>query len=412
VSRLPTAPPPPALPFPGGPDDPSWDCPVLHVDMDAFYASVATRDRPELQHVPVIVGGGHRGVVLSANYAAREHGVRSAMPTTRARRLCPQAVVIQPDPDLYAQVSAAVMENFRRVTPLVEALSLDEAFLDVRGAVRRLGSPLAIAEQLRAAVHDEQGITCSVGVAASPAVAKVASRRAKPDGVVVVPPADLVGFLHPLDVGELWGVGEKTRDLLHRLGLVTVGDVAHTPVRTLQRAVGQALGAHLHELAWGADRRVVVERRSSDEPDRSMGADETFGRDTDDREVVVRELLRLSARVTRRMRVAGVAGRTVTVKVRFADFTTLTRSRTLPEATDVTQEVYRAAVRLYDGLGLQRARIRLVGVRVEGLRPRGEVHHQLALDEPEHGWAEADRAVDRAVHRFGPGVVRPASLLA
>ncbi len=391
--------------------DPSLACPVLHVDMDAFYASVATRDRPDLAGRPVIVGGGQRGVVLSASYEARERGVGSAMPMTRARRLCPRAVVIAPDFELFGQVSASVMENLRAVTPLVETVSLDEAFLDVRGASRRLGSPVEIAEQLRAVVHDEQGITCSVGVAPSVSVAKVASRRAKPDGVVVVPPDALTSFLHPLDVGELWGVGEKTREVLHRLGLVTVGDVAHTAERTLCRALGPAQGRHLHELAWGVDGRVVTAHRGPDEPDRSMGANETFRRDTDDREVVLRELLRLSERVAGRMRVAGVAGRTVTITVRFADFTTITRSRTLPEATDVTQEVYRAAARLYDGLGLQRARLRLVGVRAEGLVPRDRVQRQGMLGEREHGWPEADRAVDRATHRFGAAAVRPASLL-
>jgi DNA polymerase-4 len=387
------------------------DTPILHVDMDAFYASVAVRERPDLRDVPVIVGGGQRGVVLSANYLARSHGVRSAMPMTRARRACPQAVVLAPDFETFGRVSASVRENFRQVTPLVEVLSLDEAFLDVRGSTRRLGSPLAIAERLRATIHDEQGITCSVGVAASVSLAKLASRRAKPDGVVVVPPAEVTSFLHPLDVGELWGVGEKTREMLHRLGLVTVGQVAHTPVRTLQRAVGDTLGSHLHRLAWGMDERRVTPRAGPDEPERSMGADETFGRDIDDREVIVRELLRLSARVTGRMRVAGVAGRTVTIKVRFADFTTITRSRTLPEATDVTQEIYRAAVGLYDRLSLQRARLRLVGVRVEGLVARESVQRQLVLGEREHGWSDADRAVDRAALRFGSAVVRPATLL-
>ncbi len=401
--------------------DRSRSTPILHVDMDAFYASVMTRDRPELQDVPVIVGGGHRGVVLAANYPARQYGVRSAMTGTRAHRLCPQAVVLHPDYDTFTSVSTAVMENFRRVTPLVEAISLDEAFLDVRGATRRLGSPLQIAEQLRAVIHDEQRITCSVGVAASVSVAKLASRRAKPDGVVVVPPEEITSFLHPLDVGELYGVGEKTQAMLHRLGLVTVGNVAHTPLRTLKRAIGDHLGAHLHELSWGADRREITPRsagvfghghRSGEgDPDKSMGAQETFGRDTDDREVIARELLKLTAKVTRRMRTAGVAGRTVSITVRFADFTTITRARTMGEATDVTQEVYQTALRLYDALGLQRARIRLVGVRVEGLLPRTQVHRQLLLGEREHGWSDADRAVDRAALRFGSASVRPASLL-
>ncbi|MCD4526328.1 DNA polymerase IV [Nocardioides sp. cx-173] len=396
---------------------PTTTTPILHVDMDAFYASVATRERPDLQGVPVIVGGGHRGVVLSANYVARQYGVRSAMTGTRARRLCPHAVVLAPDYDTFTTVSTAVMETFRRVTPLVEAMSLDEAFLDVRGSMRRLGPPVRIAEELRARIHDEQGITCSVGVAASVSVAKLASRRAKPDGVVVVPPEQITSFLHPLDVGELYGVGEKTQAMLHRLGLVRVGDVAHTPLRTLQRAVGDALGRQLHDLAWGTDRREIVARTASafglggGEPDKSMGAQETFGRDTDDREVVLREVLKLTAKVTGRMRVAKVAGRTVSITVRFADFTTITRARTLAEATDVTQEVYRAAVGLYDALGLQRARIRLVGVRVEGLMPRERVHRQLVLGERERGWADADQAVDRATRRFGASAVRPASLL-
>lgn len=385
--------------------------PILHVDMDAFYASVATRDRPELADVPVIVGGGARGVVLSANYLARRSGVGSAMPMTRARRLCPDAVVIAPDFALVERVSGSVMALFRQVTPAVEAASLDEAFLDVSGAARRLGTPEEIAEQLRSAVHDEQRITCSVGVAATPTVAKMASRRAKPDGVVVVPPEEVTAFLHPLDVGELWGVGEKTREQLHRLGLFTVGDVAHTPVHTVQRALGGVLGGRVHALAWGVDDRVVTPRSGPHAPERSTGADHTFDRDVDDPDVVVTELLRLSAKVTGRLRSAGVAGRTVTIRVRFADFTTITRSRTLSEATDVTVEVHRAAVTLYRSLGLQRARLRLVGVRVEGLVPRDQVHHQMLLGEKEHGWADAERAMDRATRRFGASAVRPARLV-
>ena len=391
--------------------DLSHDCPILHVDMDAFFASVAIRDRPDLADVPVIVGGGHRGVVLSATYQARAYGVHSAMPMTRARRMCPQAVVLSPDYTDFESVSSSVMEIFRQVTPVVETLSLDEAFLDVSGALRRFETPLQVAEHLRARVYDEQRITCSVGIANAPSVAKLASRRAKPDGVVVVPPHRVTSFLHPLDVGELYGVGEKTREQLHRLGLVTVGDVAHTPVATLRRALGPHAGAHVHALAWGDDRREITSRRGAHEPDKSIGCDETFGRDTDDREVVLREVLRLSAKVAGRMRRAEVAGRTVTLKVRFADFTTITRSRTMPEATDVTSEIYATAVGLFTALGLQRARVRLVGVRVEGLVPRSSVQRQLVLGEREHGWAEADRAVDAAVLRFGGHAVRPASLL-
>jgi DNA polymerase-4 len=399
-------------------DAPATSTPILHVDMDAFYASVLLRDRPDLQDRPVIVGGGHRGVVLAANYPAREYGVRSAMTGTRAHRLCPQVVVLQPDYALFTAVSASVMEVFRRVTPLVEAVSLDEAFLDVRAAGRRAGGPVELGEWIRATVHDEQRIACSVGVAASISVAKLASRRAKPDGLLVVPPDEVSAFLHPLDVGELYGVGEKTRARLHRLGLVTVGDVARTPVADLRRRLGHHLGGHLHDLAWGADVRQVSPGRAGvfghggGTPDRSMGAQETFGRDTDDREVVLRELLRLTAKVTARLRAADLAGRTVAITVRFSDFTTITRSRTLGEATDVTQEVYAAAVHLYDALDLRRTRIRLVGVRVEGLVPREQVERQGVLGERERGWSDADRAVDRAARRFGSAAVRPASLLA
>jgi DNA polymerase-4 len=383
----------------------------MHVDMDAFYASVELRQRPELRGTPVIIGGSQRGVVLSATYEARALGVRSGMSSGQARRLAPHATFLPPDFDSYTEVSRAIVAVFAGVSAAVESASIDEAFLDLTGSLKMYGPAAAIGERLRATVADEQAITCSVGMAATVAVAKLASRRAKPDGIVVVPPAAVTTFLHPLDVGELWGVGEKTADLLHRLGLRTVGDVAHTPLTTLQRAVGVGMAHQLHQLAWGEDRRVVLARRGHDEPDKSMGADETFGRDTDDRAVVLREILRLSAKVAGRMRTARVAGRTVTLKVRFADFTTITRSRTRSEATDVTQEIYRTASELFTALGLQRARIRLVGVRVEGLVPRDTVQRQLVLGEREHGWSEADVAVDRATRKFGTTAVRPATLL-
>ena len=385
-------------------------CFVLHADMDAFYASVAMRDRPELADRPVIVGGGQRGVVLSASYPARRHGVRSAMPMTRARRLCPAATVIAPDFARFAAVSSAVMEIFRTVTPLVEVLSLDEAFLDVSGAARRIGPPSLVAEHLRARIFDEQAITCSVGVATTKHVAKLASRAAKPDGVRVVPRAGVTAFLHPLPVEELWGVGEKTATVLRRLGLCSVGDLAHTPLPTLRRALGPALAAHLHSLAWGGDDRLVTPRRGPDEPERSLGSDETFPRDTDDPALVLRELLRLSTKVGARLRAAGMAGRTVTLKVRFSDFTTITRSRTLPDPTDVTAEIYATAASLYAGLGLQRARVRLVGVRLEGLVEAATAARQLQLGARERSWPEAERAVDQAVGRFGFAVVTPASL--
>jgi len=382
---------------------------VLHVDMDAFYASVELRSRPNLRGRPVIVGGGStRGVVLSATYEARAFGVHSAMPMMRARRLCPQAVVLPPNPAAYRDASAGIMELFRSVTPLVEPIALDEAFLDVSSALRRLGRPAQIGEWLRARVADEQQITCSVGVASTKFVAKLASARCKPDGLQVVPPAEVVAFLHPLPVGALWGVGERTGETLVRLGLRTVGDLAHTPVGTLQRALGSAVGSHLAALAWGRDERRVV----AHEPDKSVGAEETFGRDVDDPAVIHRELLRLSDRTAERLRATGQRGRTISIKVRFADFATITRSRTLTDPTDVGREIFDTARSLFDALGLQRARLRLVGVRVEGLRAAEMAHRQLLLGERDAGWREAELAVDRATRRFGAGVVRPAVLVA
>jgi DNA polymerase IV len=376
--------------------------------MDAFYPSVSLLSRPELRGTPVIVGGGgNRGVVLSATYEARAFGVHSAMPMTRARRLCPQATIVEPDYEAYTQVSAGVMEIFRSITPAVEPLSLDEAFLDVAGAVRRVGSPKYIGEMIRSRVHDEQGITCSVGVASTKFVAKLASTRAKPDGLLVVPQDKVVEFLHPLPVGALWGVGDKTEQELTRLGLRTVGDLAQIPVATLERALGPSAGKHLAALAWGRDARRVV----AHEPDKSIGAEETFGTDVDDPAVIRRELLRLSERVAARLRAQGYRGRTVSIKIRFADFTTITRSKTLRDATDVTREVYSTAGALYDALHLDRARLRLVGVRLEGLVDADGADEQLLLDAPEHGWREADQAVDKASRRFGAGVVRPAALV-
>jgi DNA polymerase-4 len=397
----------PRGPLPDGPGD-DTGCPILHVDMDAFYASVELRSRPELVGTPVIVGGlGSRSVVLSATYEARAFGVHSAMPMMRARRMCPQATVISPSHDKYAESSRGVMEVFRSITPLVEPLSLDEAFLDVGGAQRRLGTPRQIGELIRARVADEQGITCSIGVASTKFVAKLASARAKPDGLLVVPRDDVVAFLHPLPVGALWGVGDKTEEALTRLGLRTIGDIAHTPEATLQRALGPAVGAHLSALSWGRDERDVV----AHEPDKSIGNEETFARDIDDPAVIHRELLRLSERTAARLRATGHVGRTVALKVRFADFTTITRSKTLREPTDVARVVYDTARGLFDALGLQRARIRLVGVRVEGLQTGESTPRQLSMGGGEEEWRAAEQAADRAAARFGAGAVRPATLV-
>ncbi|GAA4516870.1 DNA polymerase IV [Nonomuraea ferruginea] len=383
-------------------------CPILHVDMDAFFASVELLERPELRGRPVIVGSpAGRGVVLSATYEARAFGVHSAMPMSRARRLCPQATVIPPSHGKYSEVSRGVMEIFHSITPMVEPIASDEAFLDVGGALRRLGPPAAIAAAIRAEVLERFGITCSVGVAGSKFVAKLASKQCKPDGLLVVPQEEVVAFLHPLPVSALWGVGERTEQALVRLGIRTVGDLARVPVATLQRELGPSAGGHLAALAWGRDERQV----SPHVPDKSIGNEETFAADVDDPEIIKRELLRLSERVAARMRKGGHVGRTVSVKLRRADFSTITRSRTLPEPTDVAQEIFATACELYHAAGLERVRLRLVGVRMENLRPADSASRQLTLGERETGWREAEQAMDRAIRRFGPDAVLPASLV-
>jgi DNA polymerase-4 len=390
-----------------GPGADDTGCTMLHVDMDAFYASVEVRRRPELRGKPVIVGGaGPRGVVSAASYEARKFGVRSAMPGARARRLCPHAVFLPPDFTEYTATSRAVMSIFRDVTPLVEPLSLDEAFLDVAGAVRLLGPPAAIAASIRRRVLAEQRLTCSVGVASTKFVAKLASTRAKPDGLVVVPADRVLDYLHPLPVEALWGVGDRSAETLRRLGLMTVRDLADAPVGMLRSALGEAAAAHLHELAWARDPRPVV----AEHVEKSIGAETTFDVDVADPDLIRRALLALSEKAAGRLRQAGQTGRTVTLKVRLADFRTLNRSRTLPVATDVTREIFQIAWNLFEVLR-PGDRIRLVGVRVEGLADSDGSPRQLTLGERDHGWREAERAADAAAARFGNGAVRPASLL-
>jgi DNA polymerase-4 len=390
-----------------GPDADDSGCPILHVDMDAFYCSVEIRRRPELRGKPVIVGGaGPRGVVSSASYEARRYGVRSAMPGARARRMCPQAIFLPPDFTEYSAASRAVMQIFREVTPLVEPLSMDEAFLDVAGAQRLLGRPAQIAALIRARVRDEQALPCSVGVAPSKFVAKLASTRAKPDGMVVVPADRVLDYLHPLPVEALWGVGERSAEALRRLGLATVRDLAQAPTGMLRAALGEAAATHLHELAWGRDPRSV----EPEHVEKSIGAETTFDVDIDDLALIRRTMLALASKAAVRLRQAGQVGRTISIKVRLADFRTLNRSRTLGGPTDVTKEIFETAWSLYEALR-PGDRIRLVGVRIEGLVEAGRAPRQLALGAREHGWSEAERAADAAVARFGAAAVRPASLL-
>ncbi|MFI6757819.1 DNA polymerase IV [Micromonospora sp. NPDC050417] len=390
-----------------GPDGDDEGCPILHVDMDAFFAAVEVRKRPELRGRPVVVGGiGPRGVVSSASYEARRFGVHSAMPTMRARALCPGAVFLPPDFAEYSAASRAVMEIFREVTPLVEPLSLDEAFLDVAGARRLLGRPVEIARLIRARVREQERITCSVGVAPTKFVAKLGSTRAKPDGLLVVPAGRVLEFLHPLPVEALWGVGERSAETLRRFGLHTVADLAQARIEMLRGAVGEAAAQHLHELAWGRDPRAV----SPEQVEKSIGAEVTFDTDISDPETIRRALLALAEKVGVRMRRAGQVGRTVSIKVRSADFRTVNRSRTLAGATDVAHELFEVSWALFVALK-STDRIRLVGVRMEGLTDARETPRQLTLDEPERGWREAEAAADAAAARFGRPVVRPASLL-
>ncbi|MCU1438300.1 MAG: polymerase [Naasia sp.] len=379
---------------------------ILHIDMDAFFASVELLDRPELVGKPVIVAGeSGRSVVTSATYEARRFGVRSAMPVGQAMRLCPQAVIVPPNGAKYSHYSRQVMAIFRDVTPFVEPLSIDEAFLDIAGALRLLGSPGTIARELRARVRRETGLTCSIGAASTKFVAKLASTRSKPDGLLIVPAEQTLAFLHPLPVGALWGVGKTTADNLTKRGIRTVGDLADTPRDVLQTWVGQASGAALHDLSCGRDPRRVNPERS----EKSVGHENTFGVDTADPVLLRRELLDQSERVAVRLRRGGVVARTVALKLRFADFTTITRSRTLREPTDVAHRIYEQVVALLEEQHLGGRRIRLIGVRAEQLGPPGG--DGLSLWSEDDEWREAEQVVDAATARFGKGAITPAALL-
>ena len=379
---------------------------ILHVDMDAFFASVEERDNPALKGKAVVVGTGVRGVVSAANYEARKFGIHAAMPVGRAKRLAPHAIFVPPNMSRYSEVSSHIMEIFRSVTPLVEPLSLDEAFLDVTGAKRLLGDGREIAKQIRAKVEASEGITCSVGIATTKFIAKLASGRCKPNGMLEIAEDRVLEFLHPLPVNAIWGVGPKTNEELQKLGLRTVADIANTPRQTLIRALGEAAGASLYELSWGRDYRDV----EPEEVDKSISAAETFDSDTEDQEIVLRELLRLTEKATYRMREKDFSARTISIKVRFADFKTISRSKTVPLALSATHEDFEVVKALFLGLKLDRARIRLVGVSLDGLEDGIDASEQLVLGERENGWRQATAAMDKASARFGQGSVRPARL--
>jgi DNA polymerase-4 len=387
----------------------SDDATILHIDMDAFFASVELLDHPELRGRPVIVGGASgRGVVTSATYEARAYGVRSAMPMARAMQLCPKAVILPPHGAKYTEYSRRVMDMFRDVTPLVQPLSIDEAFLDVAGARKLLGSPLEIARSIRARVLTETGLTCSIGAASTKFVAKLASTRSKPDGLLVIPKDRTLDFLHPLPVDALWGVGKVSAENLHRRGLHTVRDLAMTPPDTLRKWLGNAAGSHLHELAWGRDPRHVDTRHL----EKSVGHENTFAVDTADRDILRGELLDQSERVAVRLRRGGWEARTIAIKLRYSDFSTITRSRTIAEPTDVARRIYETSTTLLDEQDLGARRIRLIGVRGEQLVHKGDRDVLSLWSESENdGWADAELVMDAATERFGRGAILPARLL-
>ena len=378
---------------------------ILHVDLDAFYASVEQLADPSLRGRPVIVGGlGRRGVVAAASYEARRFGVFSAIPMGRARRLCPDGVFLAPRFDAYHDASRSVMAILRDVTPLVEPIALDEAFLDVTGARRVHGDGPAVAASIRARVVDETGLTASVGVASTKLLAKLASDLAKPDGMLVVRDGAELEFLHPLPVERLWGVGPVTRRRLTGLGVKTVGELAALPETTLVATLGDAHGRHLHALSWNRDDRPV----EPDQEMKSIGSEETFPHDLRERGDLERELRRIAERTAARLRKAERAGRTVQLKLRYADFRTITRAKTLPQPTDLAAEIAATACALLAKVPVGPG-VRLLGVSVQQLAP-AEVQGELALDgstddRDRDQTAALERSVDAARERFGDGAV-------
>ena len=392
---------------------------ILHVDMDAFFVSVELRRRPELVGQPVVVGGtGGRGVVAAASYEARRYGIHSAMPSARARRLCPQLVFLAGDHELYSQVSAEVHDIFQTVTPYIEPLSLDEAFLDVTGAMRLLGTGPQIARHIRDQVWQQLQLHCSVGVAPNKFLAKLASVAAKPRatvagiqqgiGVCVVKPGEELLFLHPLPVQALWGVGPATLKRLSGLGVHTVRDLAELDHDALVAAVGKSHGAHLHQLAWGIDDRPVEVGREM----KSIGHEETFATDRHTHEELRRELVRLADGVAARLRAQGKAARTLTLKVRFGDFQTITRSTTLAVPTGTGHAIVAAVLPLLLAIDPTPG-VRLLGVSASQLGDPAD--QQLTLDDDgnsngsDQEWDATEQTIDAIRSRFGSTAIGPAS---
>jgi len=397
---------------------------ILHLDLDAFYASVEALDRPDLRGKPVIVGGDERrGVVSAASYEARKLGVHSAMPTATAKRLCPKGIFLPVRMSRYAEISDTVFAIYRRFSPLVEPLSIDEAFLDVTGCERLFGTADEVARRIRATVREETGLTVSAGVAPNKFLAKIASDLGKPDGLTVVSPGGEQAFLDPLPVDKLWGVGKVTGGELLKRGIRTIGDLRRASRETLVRAFG-AHGEHLHDLSRGIDDRPVETEREA----KSVGHEDTYDHDLRDRGAMRRELLSLADRVSSRLRRCGIKGKTVTLKVKYHDFVLVTRAATLQDPTDDGGALYRIALDLLGGTEAGARPVRLLGISVSKLvpaagAPKKDRMEQLGLfGRPGVGKPEPpkpvdpekreklNRAVDRIREKFGPGGIAPGVL--
>lgn len=378
--------------------------PILHVDMDAFFVSVELLDHPELRGRPVAVGGQERGVISAASYEARKFGVNSAMPVGQAKRKCPNLIILSPRHRLYGEVSRRIMAILEDITPLVEQLSVDEAFMDVSGARKIFGSPVAIAELLRTRIREQEGVPASVGIASTKHVAKIASAHAKPDGLLLIPESQTLSFLHSLPAGALWGIGEKTLEKLSRQGIVTVGDLAALGESRLRRLLGDSAGSSIYALAMGIDPRRVTTARV----EKSMSREQTFF-DTIGRDEAHTVLLDQSHDVARRLRKNASLAWTISIKVRFSDFATISRSKTLGTPTDLGADIFEAASRLFAEVEIPAGGIRLLGVKAEQLTD-GHEGLQLAIGD-DGRQSKAEAAMDSVRSKFGSKALEQGSLI-